>query len=79
MSLTILLCSLESGQKMHNGGLHPSLDEPPKTTMFAHAGGGQAAKKKASADPLTQAISQLAAAISLPLPHTLVEELHWGC
>lgn len=50
--------------EMHNGGLHPSLDEPPKTTMFARAGGGQAAKKKPSADPLTQAISQLAAAIS---------------
>ena len=49
---------------MHNGGLHPSLDEPPKTTMFARAGGGQAAKKKPSADPLTQAISQLAADIS---------------
>ena len=55
--------------EIHNGGLHPSLDEPPKTTimyvcMFARAGGGQAAKKKPSADPLTQAISQLAAAIS---------------
>ena len=52
--------------EMHNGGLHPSLDEPPTTTMFARAGGGQGTKKKPSAstnDPLTQAISQLAAAI----------------
>ena len=53
--------------EMHNGGLHPSLDEPPTTSMFACAGGGQATKKKPSAntnDPLSQAISQLAAAIS---------------
>ena len=53
--------------EMHNGGLHPSLDEPPTTSMFTRAGGGQATKKKTSAsanDPLSQAISQLAAALS---------------
>ena len=53
--------------EMHNGGLHPSLDEPPTTSMFTRAGGGQATKKKPSAsanDPLSQAISQLAAALS---------------
>ena len=52
--------------EMHNGGLHPSLDEPP-TSMFTRAGGGQATKKKPSVsanDPLSQAISQLAAALS---------------
>lgn len=53
--------------EMHNGGLHPSLDEPPTTSMFTRAGGGQATKKKPSAsanDPLSKAISQLAAALS---------------
>ena len=56
--------------EMHNGGLHPSLDEPPTTTMFARAGGGQATKKKhtqesvTTSDTLSQAITQLAAALS---------------
>ena len=54
-----------------NGGLHPSLDEPP-TSMFARAGGGQATKKPSVSTndrPLSQAISQLAAAISPSSSH----------
>lgn len=55
MSLAIPLCRAE----MHNG-LHPSLDEPPTTSMFTCTGGGQAAPSASAND----AISQLTAALS---------------
>ena len=52
--------------EMHNGGLHPSLEEPPTSSMFVRAGGGQTSKKKMSntGDSLTHAITQLASALS---------------
>jgi hypothetical protein len=52
--------------EMHHGGLHPSLNEPPTTSMFTRAGGGHTAKKKTppnTNDPLSQAIAQLAKAL----------------
>ena len=43
------------------GGVHPSLDEPPRSTMFIRAGGGSAPKKRES---VAEAVSQLAVALS---------------
>lgn len=52
--------------EMYNGGVHPCLQEPPTSTMFVRAGGGNTTKKKMSNtnDPLSHAIVQLASALS---------------
>ena len=47
--------------EMFVGGVHPSLDEPPKSTMFLRAGGGSAPKKRES---VAEAVSQIAVALS---------------
>ena len=57
--------------EMHNGGLHPSLDENP-ISMFVRASGGQATMKKTSVntnDSLSQTITQLTAALSPSSSH----------
>ena len=72
MSLAIPLCRA----KMYNG-LHPSLDEPPTTSMFTCTGGGQAAKTNLQRVQMTQSHSLLQPCLPvlLPVHHMLVEEL----
>ena len=47
--------------EMFVGGVHPSLNEPPKSTMFIRAGGGYAPKRR---DSFADAVSQIAVALS---------------
>ena len=47
--------------EMFVGGVHPSLNEPPKSTMFIRAGGGSAPKRR---DSFADAVSQIAVALS---------------
>ena len=47
--------------EMYVGGVHPSLDQAPKSTMFIRAGGGSAPKKR---DSVADAVSQIAVALS---------------
>lgn len=59
--------------EMRVGGYHPSIDEPPTTTMFTRAGGATP-KRKTTADVVSQAIGQLSSALSpriVPLPSTI--------
>lgn len=50
--------------EMYNGGVHPSLAEPPTSSMFVRVGGGNPTKKKTPNDSFTQAITQIASALS---------------
>ena len=49
--------------EMHVGGYQPSLDEAPSNSMFLRAGGA-ATKRRTTADIVSQAINQLAPALS---------------
>jgi len=54
--------------EMVAGDLHSSLDEPPKSSMFARASnGGSAGKKRNDSNSLTEAFTQAAVAISSAL------------
>ena len=59
--------------EMHVGGYQPSLDEAPSNSMFLRAGGA-AIKRRTTADIVSQAINQLAPALSpsvaLPTSHS---------
>ena len=73
-----ILCSLKDKLKgqytpmqyriwaeMLAGGVHRSYNDPPKSTMFVHAGGGVGTKKKATAaNVISDAITQLSSALS---------------
>ena len=53
--------------EMHLGGVHPSLDTSPTTTMFSRAGGASSTKKKsgnADVAHVVSAISDLTSALS---------------
>ena len=66
--------------EMHNGGLHPSLDEPPKQPCLLVLVVAKQHRRNLQLTPSPkQSLSLLQQyhPVSLPLPHTLVE-LHWG-
>jgi hypothetical protein len=46
------------------GGLHPSQNEHPETTMFARCGGAMNVKKKSSSNNVVKAIDKLSDALS---------------
>ena len=48
-----------------NGGMHKSMTEPPLSTMFNRAGGTatSASKKSGHGDVVTEAVSQITAAL----------------
>ena len=50
--------------EMYNGGVHLSLNEPPTSTMFVRAGTPTVKKTSIKSDSLTQAITQMATALS---------------
>ena len=50
--------------EMYNGGVHSSLNEPPTSTMFVCAGTPTVKKTSTKSDSLTQAITQIATALS---------------
>ena len=58
--LVILPCTSDMGWRVV-GRVHPSLDEPPKSTMFIRDGGGSAPKRK---DSFADAVLQIAVALS---------------
>ena len=50
--------------EMNVGGLHNSLDDPPNTSMFIRAGGGNSGSTKRTAnDDFTKAITQIASVL----------------
>ena len=49
--------------EMYVGGIHSSLNEPPTTTMFLRAGGVAPSKKKS--DPVSEALTHLASAVTM--------------
>ena len=48
-----------------NGGMHKNMTEPPSTTMFNRTGGvaTSARKRSSQGDPVTEAVSQITAAL----------------
>ena len=48
---------------MYLGGVHPSLDTPPTSTMFNRAGGGGSVKRKVGQEVIS-AISDLTSALT---------------
>jgi hypothetical protein len=50
--------------EMYLGGVHPSLDTPPTSTMFSRAGGGGSVKKKVGQE-VVSAISDLTSGLTL--------------
>ena len=64
--------------EMHVGGYQPSLDEAPSNSMFLRAGGA-ATKRRTTADIVSQAINQLAPALSpgvaAPTSHSSLAKL----
>ena len=58
--------------EMHAGGYEPGLDEAPSNSVFLRAGGA-AAKRRTTADIVSQAINQLAPVLS---PSVAVPSFH---
>ena len=50
--------------EMKSGGLHDSMTTPPATSMFVRAGGTTPKKAASVSDPMSQAICQLASALT---------------
>ena len=50
--------------EMHYGEVHPSLTDPPTSSMFIRVGNNPTSKKKTLNDPLTEAITHIASALS---------------
>lgn len=52
-------------KEMYLGGIHPSLDTPPTTSMFTRAGGGSVKRKTChTSSEVVSAINDLTAALS---------------
>ena len=49
---------------MYIGGVHPSLDNPPTSTVFNRAGGGGSAKRRTDQTADVSAISSLTSALT---------------